>query len=117
MMPSTIILGGRTYELMSLLRSGETRISVDVMRRRTAQMNAASCGNHARWLLKHQRDIPPNLRNKVAFLFSDWESYAGRGRVGIVYWQPDCRVWEELFVLSTATPWIQGVFVIRHVSG
>lgn len=84
-LPKEMTIGGRTYELIVFLREDEKRVRSKTLFERAAAMNAILGEGDGRFILKHQDDIPSQLRGKVSFVFPDWND-CGEESVNDVSW-------------------------------
>jgi len=79
-------IGDRTYELLKILRDGETRISGSALVERAKEMDAHLGEEDARYIMEHQGDIPVALRGKIDFVFLGWRRPDGPDDVACLYW-------------------------------
>ncbi len=89
-LPSEITVGGRTYEILSFLREGETSVDSNTMVERAKEIGAHLGQEDGEFLLAHQNEIPAVLRDKIIFVFTDWRNPGDRERVACVDWDADC---------------------------
>ena len=85
-LPTTMTLGGVTYDILSFLR-GETSVKGDVMVARSQEMGAHQGKEDRQHVLKHQDEIPSILRSKVVFVFTDDRHPDDPERVDYVCWR------------------------------
>lgn len=85
-LPTTMTIGGRTYDILSFLRGDEKMVKGDIMITRAKEMGAHQGKEDRERLLKHQDEIPVALRGKVVFVFTDDRHPAYLGFVYYVYW-------------------------------
>lgn len=71
MIPTTITVGGRTYNLRSFLQGDEESVSYDVMIARVREMGAYSGKEVRKRLMKYQDDIPAITEGKILFVFTE----------------------------------------------
>ena len=83
LIPTTMTVGERTYDLLSFLREDETGLSTRVVVKRAIDMNAHLGENDAQYLWDNQQDIPIALRSKVTFVFTDWRN---SDNLCFIYW-------------------------------
>lgn len=97
--PTKMTLGGRTYDILSLLKGDEKLFQRDVMVTRAKEMNAHQGKEEYEHILKHQDEIPAALRGKVDFVFTDDRRMDNHpNRVCFVCWGGDRWVYGwELF--------------------
>jgi len=88
-LPTTMTLGGRTYEILGFLRGDETSVGGSVMVGRAGELNANLGKDDCEHVLAHQSEIPAALRGKVAFVFPDWRHPGDLERVACVCWYDD----------------------------
>src|SRR3990167_2776862 len=79
-------LGEREYELVSFLSPGETWVSSKEMVRRAVQLNANLGEDDGRFILVHQDEIPAELRDKIAMVFTAWRRPGLPRHVAYVAW-------------------------------
>lgn len=85
----TMLIGDRTYEVLSYLHEGETSISCKTMVARAKEMGVDGSEEAGRHLLENQADIPVEFRGKVVFVFPDWRHPDGSSLIACVYWDDD----------------------------
>jgi len=91
---TTLTIGGRVYDSLGFLRGDEKSVRGPVMVERAKGMNAHSGQDEGEYLLKHQGDIPKELRGKVVFVFTDWRGPGDYSvHVYCVYWSEDSQCW------------------------
>ena len=76
-LPTEMTVGGRTYEILGFLKGKEKHVSGYTMVDRAKEMNAHLGEDDGRHILKHQNEIPVELRGNVLFVFTDWRNYNG----------------------------------------
>lgn len=108
-LPTEITVGGRVYEILSLLRGGQDWVSGSDMVERAKEMLANLGEEDGRHFLEHQKDIPTVLRNKIVFVFSDWQD--GKGNIAVVKWVIDewCRT-----IVTVDMAWTGPYSVLRR---
>ena len=84
-LPTTMTVGGRTYDILGFLEKGETSVVGSTMVERAKKMSAHLGEDDGQHLLDHQSEIPVALRGMV-FVFTDWRRPGGPGSVGCVDW-------------------------------
>ena len=70
-LPTELTIGGRTYDILSFLKEGEDSIIGHEMVKRAKELNAHLGKDDREHLLKHQNEIPTELRGNVYFVFTD----------------------------------------------
>lgn len=98
-LPTTMTLGGRTYEILSFLEGDEKKVNGYTMVERAKKMNAHQDKKERKHLLANQGDIPAALRGKVVFVFTDDRHPGSPESVCCVYWDDDRWV-EDWFWLD-----------------
>ncbi|MFA5318475.1 MAG: hypothetical protein WC323_03315, partial [Patescibacteria group bacterium] len=86
LLPTTMTVGGREYEILDFLQDGKSFVKSDVMVARAKKMNANLGEEDACHILVYQHDIPAALQGKVVFVFTDWRRPDDSGSVCYVYW-------------------------------
>jgi len=88
--PTTMTVGGLTYDILGFLRGDEKSVKGDVMVARAKNVGAHNGKKEREHLLKYQDEIPVALRGKVVFVFTDDQR---PGDPGDVYYVccPGCR--------------------------
>jgi hypothetical protein len=71
-LPKEMTIGGRTYEIIDLLKENETSINGYTMVERAEKTNANLGEEDGMHILKYQNEIPDSLRKEVTFVFPDW---------------------------------------------
>ena len=92
-LPTEFTAGGRAHEVLSFLKGDETSVVGYTMVKRTKEMSANLGKEDAEHLLANQGDIPPELRGKVAFVFTDCRHPGLSGNVYVVCWREHRREW------------------------
>lgn len=87
--PTTMTVGGRTYDILEFFEVGEQFVKGDMVVSRAKAMGAHQGRDDGEHLLAHQDEIPMALRSKVAFVFTDWQYPDSPGSVCFVYWDGD----------------------------
>ena len=110
-LPTTMTVGGRTYDLLGFLRKNEESVRGPVMVERAKEMNANLGKEECAHLLGHQGDIPFALRGKVVFVFTDLRRPGFPKSVACVYWIGGCWVqcWDWLGIV-----WNGNVRILRR---
>ncbi len=85
-LPTTMTLGGVTYDILSFLRGDEKSVVGQNMVERAKEMQAHLGKEDREHVLAHQDEIPIALRGKVVFVFTDDRHPAYPERVYYVYW-------------------------------
>jgi len=85
-LPTTMTVGGRTYDILGFLQGNEKLVKGDIMVTRAVNMNANLGEDDGQYLLDHQDEIPAVLRNRVVFVFTDWRHPSGPERVCSLCW-------------------------------
>ncbi len=88
-LPTTMTVGGRTYDILGFLEEGETSVVGSTMVVRAKEMSAHLGKDDGQHLLDHQEDIPEALRGKVAFVFTAWRHPVNPENVAYVNWSGD----------------------------
>ena len=88
-LPTTVTIVGRTYDILGLLREGEDYVKGDTMVTRAKEMTADLGQDEGEYLLAHQDEIPAALRGKAAFVFTAWRHPDDSGSVAYVCWSGD----------------------------
>ncbi len=94
-LPTTMTLGGRVYDLLGFLRGDEKSVRSTTMVERVKEMNANLGQDDGQHLLDHQDEIPVVLRGKVVFVFTDWRHPGVSEHVACVVWGGDSRRWVQ----------------------
>ena len=71
LLPDTMTIGGRTYDILPILKVKGKMVKGDTMVEQAKEMNAHLGKDDRNHLLTHQSEIPVALRGKVAFVFTD----------------------------------------------
>jgi len=72
-LPTKITVGGRTYEILPILREGEESVKGDIVVARAREMNAHLGIDDGEHLLAHRDELPAVLRGQgIVFVFTDW---------------------------------------------
>lgn len=87
--PTTMNIGGRTYDILGFHKEGDTHVKGKVMVGRAKDMSANLGKDDGQHLLDHQYEIPVALRGKAVFVFTDWRHPDDSERVYYVYWNDD----------------------------
>lgn len=82
-------LGGRTYDILPILRGKEEFVKGNTMVVRAKEANAHLGQDDGEHLLAHQDDIPGALRGKVVFVFTNWPCPDYPDDIACVYWNGD----------------------------
>ncbi|MDP3244691.1 MAG: hypothetical protein Q8M83_03485 [bacterium] len=85
-LPATMTVAGRTYDILGFLKGDEKSVTGSTMVKRVKKMNANLGQDDGEHLLKHQDQIPVQLRGRVVFVFTDWRHPVDYGNVAYVYW-------------------------------
>lgn len=94
-LPSRMILGDRSYKLVSCLREGEDRVTQQELLDRAQEMEV--CGeDEGRYIFDHQKEIPVQLQGKqqysaVEFVFPDWRAPYNASCMAIIVYSPPPR--------------------------
>lgn len=65
-------IGGRTYELVSFLKKGESSVRGAAMLARAKKLGASLGEEDGAFILKRQNKIPQELRGKFYLVFAAW---------------------------------------------
>ena len=85
--PTTMTIAGRTYDILSFLREDKESVVGHTMVERAKEMLSAHLGeDDGRYILDHQDEIPAVLRGKIVFVFTDWRRPDYSGHVYYVCW-------------------------------
>ena len=85
-LPTTMTVGGRTYDILGFLEKGETSVVGSTMVERAKKMSAHLGEDDGQHILNHQGDIPAALRGKVVFVFTDWRHPGDSENVACIHW-------------------------------
>lgn len=88
-LPTTMTVGGRTYELLGFLKGDEQRVVGYKMVDRAKEMQANLGEEDGQHILKHQAEIPAELRGKVFLVFTEWRRPDSSEDVACVDWSDD----------------------------
>lgn len=88
-LPTEMIVGGVTFEILSFLKEGEDSVTGKTMVNRSKEMNASLGEEDCQHIIEHQSDIPVELRDGVAFVFTDWRHLGAPEDVAYVDWRCD----------------------------
>lgn len=88
-----LTLGEREYELVPFLESGKILVSGDEMVHRADKLDANSGEEDGRFILQYQVEIPAELREKIAMVFTAWRDPGNPRRVAYSCW--DVRQWVQ----------------------
>lgn len=103
-LPSEMTIGGRTYEILSFLRAGESSTTGLRMVNRSKDMGAHLRMDECAHIKAFQREIPPVLRGRVIFVFTDslysviYNMVRSPTQIGQLIWRHDawCYLWTNL---------------------
>lgn len=70
-LPTEMTVGGRSYDILGILEGDEESVLGHTMVERAKEKKAHNGKEEREHLLKHQAEIPPALRGKVTFVFTD----------------------------------------------
>lgn len=84
--PTEFTISGRTYELVPFLKEGESYISGHTMVERAKELNASLGEEDGQFILKHQDEIPVELRGKICLVFTGWSDHSSLNFVAYLYW-------------------------------
>lgn len=87
--PTTMTVGGRTYEILGFLGGDEKSVSGHTMVKRAKEKQAHLGKDDGQHLLDHQEEIPAALRGKIVFVFTDWRDPDYSECVACVSWDDD----------------------------
>ena len=95
LLPDTMTVGGRTCKIISYLQKKKKHVNGNTMANRTKELKANLGKKECRHILKHQGDIPAQLREKVFFVFTDWRHPVYSEEIACVCWDGGCwvRLW------------------------
>ena len=110
--PTTMTVGGRTYDLLGFLQGDEKQVVGHTMVARAKEMSANLGEEDGQHILKHQADIPEALRGKVYFVFTDWRDPGGSENVACLYWDDDR--WVQFWDWLDSGSWGGGGRVLRR---
>lgn len=113
-LPTEFTVGNRTYELLSYVRAGETAVTGHTMLVRTKELGADLGQEDAEHILKHQNEIPAELRGKIILVFTDWRNPDFPGFVAYLDCYDDGR-W-ILHWFSSGRDWRSRGRVVRRKS-
>lgn len=88
-LPTTITVGGRTYDVLSFHEGDEQVVKGALMVERAKEMNAHPGRDDGEHLLANQGDIPVELCGKVVFVFTDWRRPDSPGNGAFICWDGD----------------------------
>jgi hypothetical protein len=91
-LPTTMTVGGRTYDILSFLRGDEKSVLGNTMVKRAKEMTAHLGQDDREHILAHQDEIPAALRGRVVFVFTDDRHPDNPEYVYYVVWDDDCWV-------------------------
>jgi len=112
---ATLTIGGRVYEPLSVLRGGEKKVHGPVVVERAKEMHANFGKEEGEHLLKHQGDIPVELRNSVVFVFVDWRHPKEFEKVCCISWSKNLQCWTKDWIWLDDS-WLGVCRVLRRVS-
>jgi len=79
-------IGGRVYELVPFLKEGECSVSGDTMVERANELGANLGEEDGTFILKHQDEIPQELRRKIYMVFTGWRNPSDPQHVAYLDW-------------------------------
>jgi hypothetical protein len=88
-LPTEMTIGGRTYEIISLLRENEQSVTGHMLTLRVKAKNADLGEIDGQHILKNQAEIPKILRGKIKFFFSTWHISDYPETVWLICWNGD----------------------------
>ncbi len=88
-LPTTMTVGGRTYDLLGFLQGDEKSVVGPKMVERAKDMQANLGEEDGQHILKHQDEIPVELQGKVVFVFTDWRRPEYPEFVAYINWNGD----------------------------
>ena len=98
-LPTTMTLGGKTYEILRFTQK-DKKVDGWEMKKRAKKMGANLGEIDGRHILNHQDEIPVALRGKVLFVFPDWRCDVLFGHpMTFIYWVNGC--WIENWIPGT----------------
>lgn len=116
LVPTEIIIGGRTYEVLSFFKEGEVGVDGNVMAIRVKGLEALLASEEIEHILKHQADIPNGIRSGVTFVLSIQDTaYLSRDvpiTVGCLSWLKSDACW-NLHWRGLAGKWSRHSRVLR----
>jgi hypothetical protein len=88
---STLIVGNRTYDILSLIHDGEDSVSGEVFVGRAETTGASLDSEDCKYILDHQSDIPVVLRERAQFVFTNLRHHLDEEFVACVVWGGEFR--------------------------
>lgn len=90
-LPNTMTVGGRAYEIISLIKSEEHHYSelLDTAEEMNADLGEEDCKH----ILEYQKDIPHGLRGKITFVFTGWSCPDKRLDIACIVWEEKYKCW------------------------
>lgn len=102
-LPTEMTVGGRTYEILGLLKGDEKSVVGHVMIDRAKKVDANLGRDDGQHVLKHQEEIPPTLRGRITLVFPDWRHHGDYRSVYYMSW--DRTRWVSFSYDHTLTDW------------
>ena len=85
-LPQEMTVGDRTYEILGFHEEGERSVDGQTVVRRVSEIDANPNKEAGEHLLKHQHQIPVELRGNT-FVFTNWRrDYANPGDICTIHW-------------------------------
>lgn len=85
---STLVIGDRTYDILSPVHESEDSVSGETFVRRTAAMGASLGEEDAIFIGRHQAEIPEVQRGQMQFVFTDYCNPRDQRLASLLLWQP-----------------------------
>lgn len=89
MPPTEFTINGRDYELVPILKKGESLVTSDTIVERAKMLNANLGEEDGAFILKHQNEIPQEFRGKFYLVFTAWRHSSHPQNVAYLYWDDD----------------------------
>lgn len=77
-LPTEFTVGDRTYELVPILKTGETSVSTETVLERASELKAELGQEDGEYILRHQRDDLGGLGDRSCMVFPRWRGPGGR---------------------------------------
>lgn len=85
-LPTEFTIGDHIYELVPFLKEDESYVSGDVLVERAKELNANLGVEDDQFMLKHQDEIPQELRGKLYLVFPGWRDPSRPRYVACLDW-------------------------------
>jgi len=97
-LPTEMTIEGRTYDILSFLREGETSVVRHEVVTRAKGMSAHLGQDDGEHILRHQGQIPAILRDRAVFFFTGWSHPSDSRSIYYLCWNGECWVLDWLWL-------------------